>query len=297
MVLSALITDFLAYLKTERKTSLLTIKNYSHYLNRFLSFSGDISPEKINLKLIGKYKLYLSCWIDPNTKRGLKKITQNFFLIALRSFLKYLAEIAVISLSPEKVKLTETDPRPLKILDDFHLRQLLKAPDVTLKNGIRDMAILQTLFSTGLRVSELALLNRDLINLEGKRFKVVGKGGKERMVFISDAAADWILKYLRFRKDTFKPLFIRFQGKVEVENNGESMRLTTRSIERIVEKYVKQLGFPIKATPQTLRHNFATGLLTNGADMKSVQKMLGHDNMSSTQIYTQLASSSLVGNK
>ncbi len=293
MILSALITDFLEYLEIERNVSKLTIKNYDHYLKRFLSFSGDISPDKIDLNLIRKYRLHLSRWVDPNSQKSLKRITQNYFMIALRSFLKYLAKIDVISLSSEKVELGESDPRPLKVLDDTRLKQLLEAPDITTKDGIRDRSILETLFSTGLRVSELASLNRDTINLNRKEFGVVGKGGKERVVFISDSAASWILKYLSFRKDSFKPLFIRFQGKIEMEDNGEAMRLTTRSIERIVEKYVKQLGFAIKATPHTLRHNFATDLLINGADIRSVQEMLGHTNISTTQIYTHVTNAHL----
>ena len=149
------------------------------------------------------------------------------------------------------------------------------------------------LFSTGLRVSELGSLNRDTINLTRREFGIVGKGGKERVVFISDSAANWLQKYLSVRKDTFKPLFIRFQGKIDPSNNGEAMRLTSRSIERVVEKYVKALGLPIKATPHTLRHSFATDLLINGADIRSVQEMLGHSSIQTTQIYTHVTNAHL----
>lgn len=256
MTLVALITDFLEYLELERNVSQLTIKNYDHYLKRFLDFSGDIDPKNIDLNLVRKYRLHLSRWSDPQTKKSLKRITQNYFMIALRAFLRYLARIDISTLSPEKVELGETDPRPLKILDDTHLKQLLEAPDITKKDGIRDRAILETLFSTGLRVSELASLNCDTINLSRREFGIVGKGGKERVVFISDSAADWLQKYLDVRHNSFKPLFIRFQGKLDPTNNGEAMRLTTRSIERIVEKYVKSLGLSVKATPHTLRHSF-----------------------------------------
>lgn len=293
MTISALITDFLEYLELERNASQLTIKNYDHYLKRFLDFAQDLNPKDIDLGLVRKYRLHLSRYSDPITKKPLKRITQNYFMIALRAFLRYLARVDVETLSPEKVELGDTDPRPLKILDDSHLKQLLDAPDTTKKNGIRDRAILEMLFSTGLRVSELASLNCDTINLGRCEFGVIGKGGKERVVFISDSAANWVEKYLQIRNDTYKPLFVRFQGKVDPTNNGESMRLTTRSIERIVEKYVKKLGLPVKATPHTLRHSFATDLLINGADIRSVQEMLGHSNISTTQIYTHVTNQHL----
>ncbi len=293
MSLSKFVTDFLEYLELERNTSQLTIKNYDHYLKRFLNFAGDIDPKEIDLNLVRKYRLFLSRWVDPQTQKGLKRITQNYFMIALRAFLRYLARIDVVALSPEKVELGEVDPRPLKVLDDTSLNSLLEAPDITKKDGIRDRAILETLFSTGLRVSELTSLNCDTINLGRCKFGIVGKGGKERVVFISDSAASWLEKYLGIRKDSFKPLFIRFQGKVDTTNNGEAMRLTTRSIERIVEKYVKQLGFSVKVTPHTLRHSFATDLLINGADIRSVQEMLGHSSIQTTQIYTHITNAHL----
>ncbi|MBI4036312.1 tyrosine-type recombinase/integrase [Candidatus Daviesbacteria bacterium] len=293
MTISTLITDFLEYLELERNTSQLTIKNYDHYLKRFLEFAGDIDPKQIDLNLVRKYRLYLSRWNDPKTGKPLKRVTQNYFMIALRAFLRYLARCDITTLSPEKVELGDSDPRPLKVLDDIQLKQLLEAPDVTKKDGIRDRAILETLFSTGLRVSELASLNCDQINSNRREFGVVGKGGKERVVFLSDSAVDWLEKYLVLRHDTFKPLFIRFQGKVDPQNGGESMRLTSRSIERIVEKYVKKLGLSVKATPHTLRHSFATDLLINGADIRSVQEMLGHSNIATTQIYTHVTNQHL----
>lgn len=301
MTLSSLITDFLEYLELERNASQLTIRNYDHYLKRFLEFShsassgqaGDIEPKNIDLGLVRKYRLYLSRWSDPKTKQPLKRVTQNYFMIALRAFLKYLARQDITTLSPERVELGATDPRPLKVLDDIHLQQLLEAPDTGKKDGIRDRAILETLFSTGLRVSEVISLNCDSINLNRREFGIVGKGGKERIVFLSDGAVQWLERYLFLRKDTFKPLFIRFQGRVELANNGEAMRLSTRSIERIIEKYVKKLGLPVKATPHTLRHSFATDLLINGADIRSVQEMLGHSNISTTQIYTHVTNKHL----
>lgn len=293
MTLAARVVDFLEYLELEKNSSQLTIKNYDHYLKRFLGFSGDIEPAKIDLELIRKYRLYLSRYADEKTGKGLKRVTQNYFMIALRAFLKYLSRIDIVTLSPEKIELGETEDRPLKVLSDEQLKLLLDAPDITKKDGMRDKAILETLFSTGLRVSELAKLNCDQINSERREFSVTGKGAKIRVVFLSDTAIDSINKYLNARKDTFKPLFIRFQGKVSVVDNGEEMRLSPRSIERIVEKYVKLLGLPVKATPHTLRHGFATDLLINGADIRSVQEMLGHENISTTQIYTHVTNQQL----
>ena len=288
-----LITDFLEYLELERNVSQLTIRNYDHYLRRFADFAGDIDPKTIDLAMIRKYRLFLSRFIDPNSGQNLKRKTQNYFLIALRAFLKYLARIDIPSLAPEKVELGEQDPSPLKVLDDNSLETLLIQPDVTNISGMRDRAILITLFSTGLRVSELASLNTDQVNLDRREFGIVGKGGKERVVFLSDDAVESIQDYIDHRTDDYKPLFIRFQGTPDPSDQGEKMRLTSRSIERIVEKYVKQAGLSIKATPHTLRHNFATDLLINGADIRSVQEMLGHSSITTTQIYTHVTNKQL----
>lgn len=293
MTISALITDFLEYLELEKNASQLTIRNYDHYLKRFLAFTNDIEPDQIDLQLIRRYRIFLSRFIDPNSKKLLKRVTQNYFMIALRAFLRYLAKQDIISLSPEKVELGEQEARPLKVLESDQLNEILNAVDTTKKEGIRDRAILETLFSTGLRVSELRFLNRDQINLSRQEFSVIGKGQKERIVFLSDTAALWLDRYLDARKDTFKPLFIRFQGKVTAEENGEAMRLTSRSLERVVEKYVKKAGIAVRATPHTFRHSFATDLLINGADIRSVQEMLGHSNISTTQIYTHVTNKHL----
>ncbi|MBI2022010.1 tyrosine-type recombinase/integrase [Candidatus Daviesbacteria bacterium] len=293
MTLSALITDFLEYLELEKNASQRTIKNYDHYLRRFLVFAGEIEPSAIDLQMIRKYRLHLSRYIDPQTKNPLKRVTQNYFMIALRSFLRYLARNDIETLSAEKVELGEGDPSPLKVLDQESLERLLLSPDTSDKSGIRDRTILETLFSTGLRVSELASLNRNTINLNRREFGIVGKGGKERVVFLSDSAVEWLDRYLGARNDSFKPLFIRFQGRMDPSDDGEKMRLTPRSIERIVEKYVKASGLSVKATPHTLRHSFATDLLINGADIRSVQEMLGHSNISTTQIYTHITNKQL----
>lgn len=291
--LSNLVTDFLEYLELERNASQKTIRNYDHYLRRFVEFAGDIEPKNIDLSLVRKYRLYLARFSDPLTNKPLKRVTQNYFMIALRALLRYMARMDIETLSAEKVELGETDPSPLKVLDEEALVRLLEAPDISDESGLRDKAILELLFSTGLRVSELASLNCDQINLKRREFGVVGKGGKERVVFLSDSACEWIERYLTARKDPYRPLFIRYQGTKDPLNHGEGMRLTTRSIERVVEKYVKAVGLPIKATPHTLRHSFATDLLINGADIRSVQEMLGHSNISTTQIYTHVTNKHL----
>jgi len=293
MKLSKLITDFLEYLEIERNASQLTIRNYDHYLRRFLEFAGDLSPAEIDLNLIRKYRIFLARYMDKTTGLTLKRVTQNYFIIALRAFLKYLARIDVATLAAEKVELGEQEPRPIKILDENQLNRLLNSPEISTPDGLRDKAILETLFSTGLRVSELTKLSREKINLDRGEFGVVGKGGKERVVFLSDSATQWISRYLKIREDNYSPLFIRYSGKVDPYKNGEKMRLSVRSIERAIEKYVKKARIPIKATPHTLRHSFATDLLINGADIRSVQEMLGHANIATTQIYTHITNKQL----
>jgi site-specific recombinase XerD len=293
MVLSKLITQFLEHLEVERNSSQLTIRNYDHYLKRFLEFAGDLSPSDINLELIRKYRVYLARYVDPNSGLTLKKNTQNYFLIALRAFLKYLAKIDVTSLPSEKIELGKTEKETPKVLEDDELRRLLNSVTTTEESGLRDKAILEMLFSTGLRVSELAKLNHDQVNLERKEFGIIGKGRKERVVFMSDSATHWVRQYLSIRTDAFKPLFIRYSGEVDSTDGGEKMRLTPRSIERVVEKYVKLARLPKRATPHTLRHSFATDLLINGADIRSVQEMLGHSNIATTQIYTHITNKQL----
>src|SRR3990172_3323399 len=288
MTLSKFITDLLEHLEVEKNASQLTIRNYDHYLKRFLGFAGDIDPKDINQEMVRKYRVFLARYIDERSGLPLKKVTQNYFVIALRAFLRFLAKNDVETLAAEKIELGDQDPRPIKVLDNDQLSRLLSSPEISKVDGLRDKAILETLFSTGLRVSELAKLNRDKINLQRREFGIVGKGGKERVVFISDDAADWIGRYLAKRSDRYNPLFIRYSGKEDPTKFGEKMRLTTRSIERIVEKYVRKAQIPIKASPHTLRHSFATDLLINGADIRSVQEMLGHANISTTQIYTHI---------
>ncbi len=219
----------------------------------------------------------------------LQRVTQSYHIVALRAFLRYLlVQRDISTLSPDKVELPKQGSRSIAFLNPEQIERLLNSPKIATNAGLRDRTILETLFSTGLRVSELVSLNRDQINLERKEFGVKGKGNKIRVVFLSDTAAQWIERYLTLRQDNFKPLFIRHSGKVDARDKGEKMRLTARSIQRIVAKYAKRSGLPIEATPHTLRHSFATDLLISGADIRSVQEMLGHESIRTTQVYTHV---------
>lgn len=294
--LDQLINNFLEYLEIEKNCSRLTIRNYRFYLSRFSQWFAarypDASLKDLSVDIVRKYRVFLSNYSD---EKGLtlKRITQSYHIIALRSFLRFLIRSDYSTLSPEKIDLPKGESKSLKFLERDHMRTLFNSIDISNEKGLRDRAILELLFSTGLRVSELAKLNRDQINFDTREFGIIGKGGRARVVFVSDSAAFWITKYLEFRKDQFRPLFIRYAKHIDSENLGEKMRLTTRSVERIIEKYVKAARLPIKATPHTLRHSFATDLLSNGADLRSVQEMLGHKNISTTQIYTHVTNPQL----
>lgn len=294
--LPQLIDDFFDYLEIERNCSKLTIRDYRHYLETFSNWLSSTLPGKsikdLDLTIIRKYRVFLANRAD---KKGLtlKRVTQNYYIIALRSFLRFLIKNDHKTLEPSKIDLPKTESRSIKFLEREQIDRLTTACDTSKEEGLRDCSILELLFSTGLRVSELTNLNREQINLERREFGVIGKGGRARVVFISERAAQWLGRYLKKRKDTFKPLFIRYAGKVMTENNGEKMRLTARSVERIVKKYVRRARLPIDATVHTLRHSFATDLLMNGADIRSVQEMLGHKNISTTQIYTHVTNRQL----
>lgn len=314
MELNQLVTEFLEYLEIERNVSKLTIRNYAHYLLRFVHFlahSGGPSPtprssgeavEKMNHCTIAaitpenirQYRLYLSRFVDDHGI-SLKRVTQNYHLIALRSFLKYLAKRDIPTITPDKIDLPKAESHSIKFLNREQVDRLLNMPEISKPEGFRDKAILEVLFSTGLRVSELVSLNRDEINLDRKEFGVVGKGRKIRVVFLSDSAAEWLRRYLATREDTLKPVFIRYSGKKPDEDDatGESIRLTSRSVQRLVEKYAKKAKLPIKITPHGLRHTFATDLLGNGADLRAIQELLGHKNVSTTQIYTHVTNPQL----
>jgi site-specific recombinase XerD len=292
MTIDEAIRQFLEHLEIERGCAPLTVRVYQHYLMRFSDWVAATSPERrpedIDLELVRKYRLYLARLTGPSGS-PLKKVTQGYYIIALRALLRYLlVQRDVPTLSPEKIDLPKGISRTITFLNSTQLERLLNSPDTSKVIGLRDRAILETLFSTGLRVSELARLNRDQIDLERKEFGVIGKGSKPRVVFLSDTAAEWIKLYLQSREDYFKPLFIRYAGRQEPAKDGEKMRLTTRSIELIVAKYARVCGLPIKTTPHTLRHSFATDLLIGGADIRSVQEMLGHESIRTTQVYTHV---------
>lgn len=307
MDLHALFIDFLEYLEVERNVSQLTIRNYKHYLERFLGFlstqlPSSLTSEKlahtkkpmkssdITAEYVRQYRLYLSRYVDAHGM-SLKRVTQAYHLIALRSFLKYLHKRQIPTLSVELIELPKTESRSIKFLERDHVEQLLNMPELSKKEGLRDKAILEVLFSTGLRVSELVSLSRDQINIDRREFGVIGKGRRARVVFLSDRAAQWLERYLKSRLDTATAVFIRYSGKTPDSN--DSLRLTSRSIERIVEKYVKKARLPIKITPHGLRHSFATDLLHGGADIRAIQEMLGHKNISTTQIYTHVTNPQL----
>ena len=292
MTLKSLIAEFLEYLEIEKGCSPLTIRGYKHYLKRFYNWvtnnSPTVKPEDINLEIVRKYRLYLA-HLRTHNGQPLARVTQSYHIVAMRAFLRYLlVQRDIPTLSPDKIELPKQSARSVTFLNLEQLSRLLNSPKIATNTGLRDRTILETLFSTGLRVSELVSLNRDQIDLERKEFGVKGKGNKLRVVFLSDTAAEWIERYLRSRRDNFKPLFIRHNGTVDIRNNGEGMRLTARSIQRIVAKYAKRAGLPIEATPHTLRHTFATDLLISGADIRSVQEMLGHESIRTTQVYTHV---------
>lgn len=296
-----LIDEYLEDLQVSRHCSPLTIRNYQHYLNRFYQWLKanfpQVKPEDLNLDIIKKYRIFLARFIGLDGA-SLSRSTQAYHVIALRSFLRWLIKNDYRTLAPEKIELPRAESRSLKFLTTEQVERLLAQPIVSTPQGLRDKAILEVLFSTGLRVSELVKLNKDQIDLKRREFGVVGKGGRSRVVFLSQRAAKWLGKYLALRNDPWRPLFIRFAGRkpqkiINTSLKGEEMRLSVRSVQRIVEKYVKKAKLPIKITPHGLRHSFATDLLMAGADLRSVQEMLGHKNIATTQIYTHVTNRQL----
>ncbi len=287
-----LVADFLTYLEVERNRSERTVRNYDFYLKRFFAWAKNTPPERVTLDMVRQYRVWLNRFKDE-AGRPLKKNTQNYHLIALRSFLKYLSKRDIRTLAPEKIELARMPERSVEFLDQTELERLLEAP---LKIGgaeqghdlvrLRDKAILETLFSTGLRVSELSGLTRDGVNLKEEEFTVRGKGDKPRVVFLSNQARYWIKEYLAKRGDTDPHLFVSHDraGSGRDYDGG----LTPRSIQRIVETCAKAAGITKNITPHTMRHTFATDLLRNGADIRSVQTLLGHSSITTTQIYTHI---------
>ena len=290
------IRRFLEHLEVEKNCSKLTIRNYQHYLEVLLNYiekqnQTTVQVSDINQETIRNFRLYLSrqAGIDGE----MKIVTQGYYVIALRSFLKWLIKNDFEVMQPEKIDVPKSKDHSLKVLNGEHIERLLNQPILSTKIGVRDRAILELLFSTGLRVSELTRLNRDQINLNTREFGVIGKGGKARVVYISKRAVIYIDKYLKTRSDKDRPLFIRYGGKKDIINEEEKMRLTPRSIERMVKHYVRLAKLPVDATPHTLRHSMATDLLRSGADIRSVQEMLGHKNIATTQIYTHVTDARL----
>jgi site-specific recombinase XerD len=280
-------TDFLEYLEIEQNRSQKTIANYDHYLTRLSDFAGDIEITDIDGELIRKWRLWLNR-LGTNTNDELGKATQNYHLIALRSFLKYCAKRDIPALTADKIELARTRRKQVTFLSEDELQRMFAQPDLNTINGLRDRAILELLFSSGLRVSELVGLDRDHINLKRREFMVRGKGQKDRPIFISPEAAKWIDHYLQKREDNAKPLFVRYSGSKQVDRTGNFHRLTARSIQRLVARYALLAGITKHVSPHTMRHSFATDLLMNGADLRSVQALLGHSNISTTQIYTHV---------
>jgi len=276
------INDFLEHLEIEKNRAQKTLENYRRYLLYFSAFSEIKNPSEITTELVRQYRVRLNRAQD-RAGNTLKKNTQAYYLIALRSFLKYLAKRNINSLAAEKIELGKVPERKLEFLDADELERLLNAPQGGDISALRDRAILETLFSTGLRVSELCSLNRDNVNIERGEFAVRGKGSKLRVVFLSDSAKDALKKYLAERSDIHEALFVGHHGNL---NKKESARLTPRSVQRLIKKYAVVAGVIKKVSPHQLRHSFATDLLQNGADIRSVQAMLGHANITTTQIYT-----------
>jgi len=294
MFVADLINDFLESLEVESGRSRYTTRNYELYLSRLLEFQNDfdpendLKPEDITDEWLRKYRLWLNRYQTEHGK-NLTVMTQNYHLIALRGFLKYLAKRKIPSLDPVLVELPKTHRAQVTFLYVDEINRILNEIPLDTEDGLRDRAIFELLFSTGLRVSELVGLNRENVNLQRREFMVRGKGQKDRPVFISQAAADALQDYLDERKDHLPALFLNnSRNQPAVGSTGNYRRLTPRSIERIINKYVRAAGITKHVTPHTLRHSFATDLLTNGADLRSVQSLLGHSNISTTQIYTHV---------
>ena len=296
-----LITEFLEHLEVEKGRSLKTIRNYDFYLRRFSDWAGNPTPKQITKDSVRKYRLWLNRSLPGRSGENLKKNTQNYHLIALRAFLKYLSKRDIVSLAPELIELAKQPTRSVEFLEDDELGRLLNAPmnkhrRSTVESGwsivqLRDRAILETLFSTGLRVSELANLEIEQVNLKRDEFTVRGKGDKPRIVFLSDEAKRWIKQYLDKRADTSKFLFVSHdRAKKGRKGSGP---ITPRSIERLVQRYAKDAGITKRITPHTLRHTFATDMLMAGADIRAVQDLLGHSSITTTQIYTHITDKQL----
>mgnify|MGYP001150834075 CR=1 FL=1 len=293
------IPDFLDYCEVEKGLKDNTQKNYQRYLQKFtfwlkLKKMDNLLPHQLTPEHLWEYRLYLSRYINPKTGKPLSKATQNYYLIALRAFLAYFIARDIVCIPPDKITLPKANKseKKIKFLKLEEIERLLTIVKPEDKLTARDRAILEVLFSTGLRVSELVALNREqFLNIKDKKdleLGIIGKGNKPRTVYFSERALYYLKKYLSFRNDNKKPLFINFK-----KTNDSESRLTPRSIERIVKKYALLAGVPVFTTPHTLRHSYATDLLTQGVDLRTIQEFLGHSNIATTQIYTHVTNKRL----
>lgn len=298
MQLKDLKREFLEYLEIEKGRSILTVSNYDRYLTRFLEYTKITNPADLTESQVREYRLWLNR--QPGTKVGrnvdtLKRRTQNYYLIALRAFLKFLRKRGIESLNPERIELAKVPERSLDLISTQELNRLMDAPDIQSLSGLRDKAILELLFSTGLRVSELCSLSQEDVDLSRDEFSVRGKGDKVRVVFLSDTARNAIRAYLKERKDFDDAMFIQYgKNAKQSDVKNKELRLTSRSVQRIIKRYATIAGITRKVTPHVIRHSFATDLLSNGADLRSVQALLGHANIATTQIYTHVTDKHLL---
>ncbi len=302
MNIKAYKNQFLEYLEIERGRSRKTIENYNHYLEVFLKWAAIAEASQITGDLLRGFRIYLNR-VENEKGETLKKVTQNYYIIAIRSFLKYLAKIDVVSLQAEKVEIGKVPDREVDFLEAEEVDRILAAAVGSSFKVLRDRAILELLFSAGLRVSELTNINRDRVDLGKQEFSVRGKGDKIRVVFVSDEAKKYLQKYLVLRTDIDPALFVRdaralkkFESKKRTskkEDDMDDLRLTPRSVQRIVKYYAAKAGIIKDVHPHTLRHSFATDLLMNGADIRSVQEMLGHASITTTQVYTHITNKKL----
>lgn len=294
------IPDFLDWLEIEKGLSSKSQENYSRFLKKFLDWLKinnleDIKPDELTSDRIWKYRVFLSRQYIPKTKKSLKKSTQNYYLIALRSLLNYFADRDILSLPAEKIKLSrEKEERQVRFLNLEQVEKIFAVPNIKEPNGLRDRAILESLFSTGMRIAELVALNRDQIKIKlgitetALELSIIGKGGRIRTVYFSERALNWLKKYLETRQDKEKALFINYRSK-----KNTARRLTARSIEKNIKKYAILAGIPLTTTPHVLRHTFSTDLLSQGVDIRTLQEFLGHKSITATQIYAHVTNKRL----